>query len=112
MGLPDHSEALEARLEYQLETSGDIKTFLSTVAEAQDLGEFSGVLGVRQSPDVDDLNHIDGHHLHSDWIAFIQSMHHPPHSAWPLSIEIFTSSARPQLCGPWPCVEWTFTEVY
>jgi hypothetical protein len=46
VGLPDHSEALEANLEYQLHAShGDLRGFLATAAEARDLGEFSDVLG-------------------------------------------------------------------
>jgi hypothetical protein len=46
VGLPDHSEALEANLEYQLHAShGDLRGFLATAAESRDLGEFSDVLG-------------------------------------------------------------------
>lgn len=51
MGLPDHSEALEANLEYQLHAShGDLRGFLATAAEARDLGEFSDVLGAALLP--------------------------------------------------------------
>lgn len=45
VGLPDHAEALEAQLDYQLQTSGDVKSFLSNIAETQDLGDFSVVMG-------------------------------------------------------------------
>jgi hypothetical protein len=51
VGLPDHSEALEANLEYQLHAShGDLRGFLATAAEARDLGEFSDVLGAASPP--------------------------------------------------------------
>ena len=45
VGLPDHAEALEAQLEYQLQSGGDVRSFLASAAESQDLGEFAGVIG-------------------------------------------------------------------
>jgi hypothetical protein len=49
VGLPDHSEALEAGLEYQLHAShGDLRGFLANTAESRDFGEYSDVLGEPQ----------------------------------------------------------------
>lgn len=47
VGLPDHAEALEAQLEYQLHAShGDVRGFLASAAERRDLGEFTDVIGM------------------------------------------------------------------
>ena len=52
MGLPDHAEATEALLTYKLQAAhGDVRSFLSSTVEGEDLGEFSGVIAdVEQVP--------------------------------------------------------------
>lgn len=81
VGLPDHSEALEANLEYQLHAShGDLRGFLATAAEARDLGEFSDVLGEALRP--------DGVH------AFALLWMRLPHAATPCSCSKALASRR------------------
>jgi len=77
VGLPDHSEALEANLEYQLHAShGDLRGFLATAAESRDLGEFSDVLAeVEKAVDSADMTSDKGLEALGKKIGDIQTKH-------------------------------------
>jgi hypothetical protein len=77
VGLPDHSEALEANLEYQLYAAhGDLRGFLASTAESRDLGEYSSVLAeVERAVDAADLNTDKGLEALGKQIGDIQAKH-------------------------------------